>query len=117
VVSVTLGELPTAAEKAPVLENEPASIDEIELEPLTPRMARELGLPTDLKGVLVVDLEPGSAEADAGLRPGDVIVEVDRQPVTSVEVVEHALRNRGTRPVVLLVNRLGRTVYVVVDSR
>ncbi len=42
------------------------------------------------RGVVVSNIAPGSVAADSGLRPGDVIVSVNRQPVTSVDAVRKA---------------------------
>ncbi len=116
-VRVTLSELPEEAPEPPLIETEPAAVDGVRLEQLTPPIARELGLPADSTGVVVFDVLPDSPAADAGLRAGDVIIEVDRRPATSVQLVDRALRNRRLRPLVLLVNRFGNTVYVVIDSR
>ncbi len=54
----------------------------IRVEELTPQMARQLDLPANVRGVLVtsVDLDSGVAE----LQKGDVIEEINQQPVTSV---------------------------------
>ncbi len=50
----------------------------------SPQLARQLGLPTD-EGVVIVAVEPGSAAYWAGLEPGDVILEINRIPISSVE--------------------------------
>jgi len=44
-----------------------------------------MGLDSSVKGVLVEDVEPGSAAEEAGLVPGAIITEVAKQPVTTVE--------------------------------
>ena len=49
---------------------------------LTPEMARQLDLPPNVKGVLVTDVDPDSGVAE--LQKGDVIEEINQQPVTSV---------------------------------
>ena len=54
------------------------------LQNLTPRLASRLGL-GDEKGVLVTKLDPGSFAEDAGLLRGDLIVELQREPVRSVK--------------------------------
>ena len=54
------------------------------VEPLTADAAERYGL-TARSGVVVTAVKPGSAGADAGIRPGDAILEVNRRPVTSVE--------------------------------
>ena len=59
----------------------------LSVEPLTPETARERGVSAK-SGVLVAEVAPGSRAADAGLRPGDVIEQVDRKPVTSVDTGE-----------------------------
>ena len=51
--------------------------------PLTPEMAQRFELPEE-EGVVVLEVEPGSLAAGAGLRPGDLILEINRKPVRSV---------------------------------
>ena len=68
-------------------------------------------LPAGTAGVVVNEVSPASAAASAGLKQGDVIQEVNRQPVRNIAEFEAAVRNSkdGT---LLLVNRDGHTVYV-----
>jgi len=49
----------------------------------SPEIAQQLGLKTD-KGVVIVAVAPGSVAYWAGLEPGDVILEVDQQPISSI---------------------------------
>jgi len=81
---------------------------------LTPDRARQLGLPSGTTGVVVEEVEPGSPAWMAGLRPGDVIQEVNRQPVRSVEEFQRAMAEAGRR-VLLLVNRRGRTIFLMFE--
>lgn len=86
----------------------------VAVEPVTAEIARQLGL-KDAKGLVVKRVEEGSPAANAGLKPGDVILEVDRQPVKDVAglkslVDKHA---KGT-PMVMLVQRDKATLYVAV---
>jgi serine protease Do len=57
-------------------------LDSIHVSELTPEMARQLDLPPNVKGVLVTDVDPDSGVAE--LQKGDVIEEINQQPVTSV---------------------------------
>lgn len=76
--------------------------------PLPPRLARELG---QLRGVEVVDVAANSPAAAAGLRPEDLIVAVDRRPVTDVgELQRLMVGDRIGTDVELDVIREGRLV-------
>lgn len=86
------------------------------VESLTPARARELGL-ADRHGVLVQGVEDGSPAANAGLQPGDVIVEVDRHPVKSADELTQALEKHSKgAPVLFLVHRDGRNLYAAVSA-
>jgi len=88
----------------------------LSVQPLTPPMARELGLKAK-EGVLVRDVVEGGRAAEAGIRAGDVIVEVDRQPVRTMEDFKARLDKRAKdQPVVMLVNRDGQTMYVAIPA-
>jgi serine protease Do len=79
---------------------------------LTPQLAENLGLDkTD--GVVVTAVEPGSAADEAGIRRGDVIVEVDRKPVRGVEEYRKAIAgSRKGRGVLFLVRRGESTLFL-----
>ena len=85
------------------------------VEPLNRDRAQELGIPTT-SGVLVSDVQPGGRAADAGLRAGDVINEVDRKPVNSPDALLAALKD-GIKPALLLVHRGQATVYLTIDRQ
>jgi serine protease Do len=88
----------------------------LSVQPVTPPVARELGLKVK-EGVLVRDVVEGGRAAEAGIRAGDVIVEVDRRPVRTVEDFKAGLDKRATdAPVVMLVNRDGQTMYVAIPT-
>ena len=83
------------------------------VEPLTRETARELN--TDAtKGVVITRVQPGSKAADAGLQSGDVIEEVDRQPVQSSDALRDAL-SKGSAPALLLVHRGETTLFVTLQ--
>ena len=69
-------------------------------------------------GVLVTRVRPGSPAAASGIRGGDVILQVDQQPVASVADVKQVLAETDNEesPVVLLVKRGGGSFYVVVKA-
>jgi serine protease Do len=81
---------------------------------VTPAIATELGLKA-ATGVVVTSVEDGSPAAHAGIRPGDVILEVDRRPVKDVAGLKRLVDShaKGT-PLVMLLRRQDATLYVAV---
>ena len=117
-LSVVLGELKS---EAPVADRAgpgapPETLSGMSLEPLTPRIRQQLQLPATVKqGIVVTHVEPGGEASESGLAPGDVIIEINRQPVTGVQDFRAAYNKPGTKTVLLLVYREGRTRYVALS--
>ena len=86
--------------------------------PLSPDLASRAGLGKDAHGVVVQQVNPDGRAADAGIEPGDIILEVNRQPVQSVDELRSAVRRAAEKPTLLLVRRSagdeGRDIYVTV---
>ncbi|MCX6089409.1 MAG: PDZ domain-containing protein [Candidatus Atribacteria bacterium] len=91
----------------------PQSIDlGMELKEVTPEIAQHFGL-KETTGVVVVSVTPGSSVDNAGIQPGDVILEVNRKNVGSLSewnTLVTFLKPGDT--VILLINRVGRTYFV-----
>ena len=64
-------------------EKEQGDLLGLSVQDVTPQLARRSQLDASTKGAVVVDVAPESPAADAGLEPGDVVVEVNRRPVNS----------------------------------
>ena len=111
-VSVKLGDLPSDKEQAKTEEGpSDKALDGVTVENLDAQSARQLGLPAAATGVVVTDINPTSSLASAGMRRGDVIQEVNHQPVRNVTQFEEAMRKAGDHPL-LLVNRQGSTLFL-----
>jgi serine protease Do len=113
-LTVKVGEQAETKEAAAKPEQEPAKLG-LSVEPVTPRVARELGL-KETHGLVVRAVDDDSPAAEAGIQAGDVIVEVDRQPVRSAgdmrrRLEEHA---KGT-PVLMLVRRGEASLFVTIN--
>jgi serine protease Do len=115
-VDVKLGELPGTSAKATGSEQgKLGPMSGVDVEKLTPEIAHELRLPADTQGVVVDNVASGSSADDAGLRRGDVIEQVNRQPVPDVSAYNRAVEQAGKSDIVLLVNRGGTTTFIVVQ--
>jgi len=77
---------------------------------VTPEIAEQLGLP-EASGVVVSEVQPGSPADEAGLRRGDVIVEVNRREIANLKELREQLAE-GDKSVLLLIRRDDSTIYV-----
>jgi len=115
-VTLTLGEAP-AAKGAGATEGaeENSPMRGVQVRDLNDSIRRELGLGANVTGVVVTDIPDGSSAQEAGLQRGDVIEQVNRQPVNSVSDYQRLLAQAGKEAVMLLVNRGGTTRFFVVE--
>jgi len=98
---------------------EPDSTDDkaalgVSVAPLTPELAEQFRAPKDAHGLLVQGVNPDGRAASAGIQQGDIIQSVNRQPVKTVEDLRSALKGSGNRPLLVLINRQGNSVFVTV---
>jgi len=120
-LQVTTTELPKdASEAAPGNEPEDTSFEGLaglNVIDLTREISRQLGLPRDEKGVVVVRVDSGSSIEDAGMRKGDVIQEIDRKKITGLEDYTRVVAGVNSGDTVLMfVNRGGKKFYVTVRA-
>lgn len=114
-VAVTLGELPVEATQASTETGDANALGGVTVEGLTPEIRGQLDLPAGMHGVVVTQVDANSAVANSGVREGDVIVEVNRRPIHSVQEFEQAARSAGKQPVLLRVVRDGSGFYLVIQ--
>ena len=126
-VTVTLTELPVEVAPSGNDQKKPGSgnsmIDAlagVKVADLEPEVRRQLGVPPSVRGALVSELEPASNSAEAGLQYGDVIMEIDRQPVSnSSDAVKLGRQARGDQILLKIWRRQGDlagTCYLSVDN-
>jgi serine protease Do len=84
---------------------------------LTPQMAESLGL-DKTEGVVVTAVEPGSAADEAGIRRGDVILEIDRKAIRNLDEYKKSVSAiRKGRGVLFLVRRGDSTLFLALKPQ
>jgi serine protease Do len=88
VVTVKLSGMPLEAEKKKSASNDsgfdsskPDALNGVTVQDLNPGVRQQLKVPDDIQGALMIEVNRDSNSAEAGLQRGDVIVEINRQPV------------------------------------
>ena len=119
-VSVNLGELPgnlaSAYGHGAPGAGIPGSVDGLSVDPLTPALRDKYDIPKEVtNGVVITGVEPHSKAAWAGVRPGDVVLEVNRKLVSSVDQFKTEW-NRSKGQAVILIQRGESTVFIAVQK-
>ena len=120
-INVTTSELPKdVSEITPgnvPEDTAPEGLTGLNVMELTREISRQLGLPRDEKGVVVVRVEPGSSVEDAGLRKGDVIQEIDRKKIISLDdYIRIVATIHSGDTVLMFINRDGKKFYVTIKA-
>ncbi|MBF0278540.1 MAG: Do family serine endopeptidase [SAR324 cluster bacterium] len=114
IIQVKLGERPedpTIAKKKP----EENVVLGITVEALTPEKSKQLGY-EEGTGVLITKIEEKSAAAKAGLRVGNLIVEVDRKTITNIEEFKNTIEEANIEEGVLFLIRTQQTSQYIIVS-
>ena len=110
-IKIKVSEAPDSVKEQAVAESKSLNLG-MDLVKNTPTLAREYELKT-AKGLVIENVERGGVAAENGLKPGDVILAVNRSEIDSVEQFKRILAGRrGGSMVLLLINRNGDEVYV-----
>jgi serine protease Do len=113
---VTIGELPSEAREergAGMYEN---ALRGVSVQELTPELYKEMGIPERIRGVIISDIEPDSPAATR-LRKDDVILEINRKAISSVEEYEAVVSKiKKDEDILLLIYRNGSTLFVTVSG-
>jgi serine protease Do len=114
-LAVTTGEMPddeVATRRVGPGGDQGAPAWGLELRNLTPDLQQRYGLRARA-GAVIAQVTPGSPAEEAGLAPGDVIVEVDRRPVRNAAEVGQALKAPGLSAHLVRVQRGDAAIYVM----
>ncbi len=117
--TVTLKELPERAlargGAEPQTEGDEV-LKDVAVTGLTPALRRQFNVPDDVQGALVSEVAPDSVAFEAGLRPGDVLLEINRKPIRNAQDAVAATRGVKSKRVLLHLWRDGSTRFLVVDE-
>jgi len=82
------------------------------LQEITPELAKQYDL-AETSGLIIVNVENNSPAAEADLRSGDIILEIDRTPVKSIAAFNRKIRQyKKGNTILFLINREGSTLFV-----
>ncbi|HUU45510.1 MAG TPA: PDZ domain-containing protein, partial [Acidobacteriota bacterium] len=95
---------------------ESSALEGIAVEELDRRTAERIGLKPQTRGVIVKDIVSRSPAAQSGLRPGDAILEINRETVDGVAKFKRLLQELEGKPLVLLLSRGGALYYLSLPS-
>ena len=127
--SVKLGELPSEKQQRAALgvpggANAPDARGEVALgmalAPITSELKRQADLPRDARGLLVTNVDPSGEAARRGIQPGDMILDVNQQPVDSVKALKSALADAASAKrnfALLHVQRRNLQLFIAVPAR
>lgn len=118
-LEVTVRDLPDdpkLAQSSRSSDTDNGTLNGVTVSDLDARARRQFDIPESVKGVIVTDLEPDSAAAEAGLKPGDVIQEINRTPVKTAEEAVRLTERPRSKVTMLRVWSNGGSRYMVVDE-
>jgi serine protease Do len=118
-LEVTVQQLPGSEQLAQ--NNTPQSKDNgtlngVAVSDLDQQTRQELKVPESVKGVVITEVQPDSPAAEAGLKQGDVIQEINRHPVKTADEAVKLTENTKDKVSLLRIWSNGGSHYVVVDE-
>ncbi len=122
-VEVLIAELPKKLAEAPSRSPEESEDEEAEggaltglvVHELTPDLAARLGIDEKEKGVVVIKVDSNSKVFEAGIRPGDIILQINQKDIGSIEDYKRTVSKiRSKERVLLLIRRKGEDLFVTV---
>jgi serine protease Do len=116
-LGTTLAELP-GEEKLAQHSNENSSPKAklgLGLRSLTPELTERMGMPREQKGAVVTSVREGSPAQEAGVQAGDVILEIDRKPISTADDAVKVLQQDQSGGHLLRIKRRDGALFIVVN--
>ncbi len=121
-LEVTIAELPKKLGEGPTEEpggapEESNALSGITVRELTPELAKRFGIGDGQSGVVVIKIEPGSRAFEAGLRPGDMVLQINQKDIATIEDYKNAAsRIKSKDRTLLLIRRKGEDLFLTIKS-
>lgn len=114
-LTVVLGEFPEVTSQTTETPTFSPETIGMEVQPLTPQLAQQFGVSTQKSGIIVTQVHPGSPADTAQVQSGDLLSEVNRIAVQTLDEYQQALElSQQDRIILLLISRGGETVYTMI---
>jgi serine protease Do len=121
IFTVELAERPgnkVAANDQPEKPADPDVLDGVTVGDIDAEARKKFEIAENTKGVVITDIDQDSPSAEAGLKPGDVIHEINREPVnTAKQAVDLSEKVKKEKKVLLRVSTKGNSRYVIVERK
>jgi serine protease Do len=122
IFNIELAERPgsrvAANDSSPAKATDPDVLDGVTVGDIDEAARKKFDIPEGAKGVVITELEQDSPSAEAGLKPGDVIHEINREPVTTAkQAVDMSEKVKKEKKVLLRVSTKGSSRYVIVEHK
>jgi len=120
-LSVAVGELPDAKklasnDRGDSKAEDNGTLDGVAVDDLNRRVRQEFDIPNNVQGALITNVDRNSAAAEAGLKAGDVIIEINREKVSSADDAVKLTERATDKTTLVKVWSNGGQRYVVVDE-
>ena len=118
-LDVTVKELPGAEQEAKAEAGHPdkgEALKGVAVADLDAKLRRKFNIPENVRGAIVAEVEDGSAAAEAGLKAGDVILEINKQPVKGSEDAVRLTERPKDKTTLLRIWSQGGSRFLVVDE-
>jgi serine protease Do len=117
--TVALKEMPEqklASNEESTDENDSDALNGVAVGDIDSAARRQYNIPDNVKGALITDVDPNSASHEAGLRQGDVILEIDRKRVADANEAVEVSKHVKSKEVLVRIWSRGHSRFVVVDE-
>lgn len=112
-VKVKLGKRPSEDPET-ITQSEDFDMFGFKLKSMTPDIARKLGYPETVKGLVLLDVKQGS-KASGSVRPGDLLLEMNRHKIQTLEEYRNYLKKLNKGDIVQLLFRRGNSQVFVIS--